>query len=181
MNKKFAMGVASVLLSTQVSAQNLDKSKVLIAYYSLSGNTKEIAQQIQKETNGDLFNIELKTPYPSNYDDQTKLAKEELKNGTLPPLKSKVENIDKYDIVFIGTPVWWGTASTPVRTFVSENNLTGKKVIPFITHGGGGEDKTITDLTTLCKGCDIEKNAYVTYGNNNRNLSSWVKGVIDKK
>ena len=181
MNKKFVIGLASMLLSTQVSAQNIDKSKILIAYYSLSGNTKEIAQQIQKETNGDLFSIELKTPYPSDYDEQTKKAKEELNNGTLPPLKSKVENIADYDIVFIGTPVWWGTASTPVRTFVSENDLTGKKVIPFITHGGGGKDKTVTDLTSLCKGCDVEQNSYVTYGRTGKNLSSWIKEVMSEK
>ena len=175
MRKTLITGIASVLLSTQVNA------KTLIAYYSLSGNTKEVAEGIQKETNGDLFEIELKTPYPTNYNEQTTLAKKQLNDGTLPPLKAKVEDINQYDTIFIGTPVWWGTASVPVRTFVSENDLSGKKIIPFITHGGGGQDRTISDLSKLCKDCDIEQNAYVVYGNSTKNLSKWVKEVMDKK
>lgn len=180
MKKKLIAGITSILLSMQVNAQNTN-NKILIAYYSLSGNTKAVAESIQKETNGDIFRIELQTPYPDDYDEQTKLAKKELNEGILPPLKDKVDNIDQYDTVFIGTPVWWGAASTPVRTFVSENDLSGKKIIPFITHGGGGQDKTITDLSSLCKNCEIEQNAYVIYGNSTKNLSKWIKEVITEK
>lgn len=124
--------------------------KVLVAYYSWGGNTREIAQQIQKSMGGDIFEIQPAKPYPTDYDAVVKQAKEEISADYRPVLKEKVGNIDQYDVVFVGTPNWWSTIAPPVATFLSENNLAGKTVVPFVTHGGGGQAKCFGDIAKLC-------------------------------
>lgn len=84
--------------------------KVLIAYFSWSGTTQRLAQEIQRVTGGDLFEIEPSTPYPTNYTECTQVALRERDNDERPAIKNPVENFDDYDVVFIGCPVWWHTA-----------------------------------------------------------------------
>lgn len=140
-----------------VAAQNIQREqpdtfkdkKVLVAYYSLSGNTKAIAQQIQDITRGDIFEIEPVTPYPNDYHATTDQAQKEIRAGYKPPLKNKVENITDYDVIFVGSPCWWSTIAPPVTTFLSETDLSGKTVIPFSTHGGSGLARNASDTAKL--------------------------------
>ncbi len=142
--KKLLLGaLIGTALTTTVEA------KPLVAYFTLTGNTENAAKIVAEETGADLYKIELVTPYPAEYKEQTELAKKELAEGTLPPIKPWPENIGEYDVVFVGSPVWWGTMSTPVRTFLASGVLKGKKVIPFVTHGGGGADNSFSD-TAQC-------------------------------
>ena len=120
--------------------------KVLIVYYSYSGNTKAIAEIIKEKTNADMFQIETFKEYPANYNDIVKLAKHEKENNINPELKKRIENISEYDLIYLGTPVWWYTMSNPVKTFILENDLSGKIIKPFCTHGGGGASSTFTDM-----------------------------------
>lgn len=158
-------------------AENMENKNVLVVYYSHSGNTESIANAIHEKVGGDIFKIELATPYTDNYNELVEQAKEDLKNGNLPELKNKVKNIEKYDVIFIGSPNWWGTVALPVMSFLKENNLSGKKIVPFITNGGGGKQNTIKDLIKLCNGCDVEENAFVTYGNSVSNLDNWLLNI----
>lgn len=177
MKNKFLIGLLSLVLSSQAIAKNANK-KTLVAYFSLSGNTKNVAEQIKSETGGDIYQIELVTPYPSEYRAQTDLAKKQLNEGTLPPIKKSDIDFSQYDTIFIGTPVWWGHAATPVHTFISENNFKNKKVVPFITHGGSGEANVVDDIKKLCSECIVKENAYVIYGGSNTdNLSDWLKKI----
>lgn len=112
--------------------------KVLIAYYSWSGNTRVAAEQIRKITGGTLFEIKTAKPYPAEYDACVEQAKKECRSGFCPELASKAGDLAKYDVIFLGTPNWWSTMAPPVRTFLTTENLSGKTVIPFVTHGGGG-------------------------------------------
>ncbi|MDR1493465.1 MAG: NAD(P)H-dependent oxidoreductase [Planctomycetaceae bacterium] len=121
----------------------------LIAYYSHSGNTRTIADLIQNMTGGDLFEILPKQPYPENYNKCTEQAKREINSGYKPELQKSVPNIETYDIVFIGSPNWWGTIAPPVATFLSGCDLSGKIVIPFCTHGGGGQGRCFADVAKL--------------------------------
>lgn len=125
------------------------KNNILIVFYSYSGNTREIAKEIQKQTNADVFEIQTVEPYPEDYNSVVELAKKEKNNNFKPALKNKVENLQKYDIICMGTPVWWYTMAPPVKTFIDENNLEGKIILPFCTHGGGGESSTFTDMQKL--------------------------------
>ena len=123
--------------------------KVLVTYFSRSGNTREMAQQIQKVMGGDIFEIQIVTPYPFEYNAVTKQAKQELESGFKPPIKEKVANIKEYDVVFVGSPNWWNTIAPPVMTFLSEHDLSGTTVVPFITHQGSGMGRSAADITKL--------------------------------
>ena len=124
--------------------------KILVAYFSYSGNTREIANQIHNIAGGDIFEIQTVKPYPADYDAVVKQARQELASGYKPALKTKVDNIKSYDLVFIGYPNWCGTVPAPVKTFLSEYDLSGKTVVPFCTHGGGGPGRGVMDISKLC-------------------------------
>lgn len=127
-----------------------EPSKVLIAYYSWGGNTKYAAAQIQKATGGTLFEIKPVKPYPSGYRECTVQAKKEIQEGVRPELAARVEDMGKYDVIFIGSPNWWSTIAPPVASFLASHDLSGKTVIPFVTHGGGGMARCGDEVRKLC-------------------------------
>lgn len=150
-------------------------SKVLIAYYSWSGNTQKVAEAIAEKTGGTLFRIETVEAYPTDYHATTEQAKKEINDGYRPKLKDKVADISQYDTIFIGSPNWWGTIAPAVSTFLASYDLSGKKVIPFITHGSGGIQNTVKDLTTQCKGCIVTEDPWVGFSSRTLGISSWLK------
>ncbi len=125
-------------------------TRILLAYFSHSGNTREIANQIHKSVGGDMFEIQAVKPYPNDYDAVVKQAKQELDSGYTPALKTRIENIKSYDLVFIGYPNWWGTIPAPVRTFLSEYDFSGKTIVPFCTYEGSRLGRSVTDVSKLC-------------------------------
>ena len=122
--------------------------KMLIVYYSWSGNTREFARKIAAALGVEAFELEPKTPYTRNYGAVVEQAKRELNAMYKPPLK-KLPDISDCGILFLGTPNWWGTMSSPVRTFVSEADLSGKVIAPFITHKGSRWGNYLTDLKKM--------------------------------
>ena len=92
-------------------------NKILVTYFSWSGNTQYVAEQIAKQTGGTLFRIEPVKPYPTEYTPCTEVAKKEKEDNARPAIKNKVENWDSYDTIFIGCPVWWWTAPMIINTF----------------------------------------------------------------
>ena len=125
-------------------------NKILVVYFSHSGNTREIANQIHKSVGGDIFEIQAVKPYPYDYDAVVQQAKQELDSGYIPALKTIFENIKSYDLVFIGYPNWCSTVPAPVRTFLSEYDFSGKTIVPFCTHEGSGLGRSATDISKLC-------------------------------
>ena len=113
-------------------------NKILVAYFSWSGNTQYVAEQIAKQTGGTLFRIEpvkpYVKPYPTEYTPCTEVAKKEKEDNARPAIKNKVEDWDSYDTVFIGCPVWWWTAPMIINTFTESYDFKGKTVIPFCTY-----------------------------------------------
>lgn len=155
----------------------LSNPKVLVAYYSWSGNTKEVANAIHEQVGGDLFEIQTVEAYPSEYSETTAQAKKEINEGFRPKLKGSVDNMAQYDVVFIGSPNWWGTIAPAVSSFIEAYDLNGKTVIPFITHGGGGEQNTIRDMTAQCKGCKVKSDGWVGYGSRTLGVSGWLEDM----
>ena len=153
------------------------KPKILIAYYSYSGNTRAVAEAIRQETGGVLFEIKSNHAYPESYRDMTKQAQEEIKAGFRPVLTGQVDNMGQYDVVFIGSPNWWGTITPHISSFLAQYDLNGKTVVPFITHGGGGVQNTVRDLSVQCKGCKVSEKAWVGYGNETEGVRDWIKAV----
>mgnify|MGYP001772922647 CR=1 FL=1 len=154
-------------------------AKILIVYYSWSGNTRRVAQVIQGYVGGDLVELIPEQPYPTSYQETVRQAKREIQSGYLPPLKTKVENIEQYDIVFIGSPNWWGTIAPPVTSFLSSHSLSGKTIAPFITHGGGGRGRSIEEIKRLCPNSKILPE-FVVYGSGGRDLQQKVQSWLQK-
>lgn len=127
-----------------------DTNKTLIVYLTRTGNTKAIAEIIQKHIGGELIAIELETPYPKNYQETVQQVSKENETGYLPPLKTKIENIEKYDVVFVGFPTWGMQMPPPMKSFLHQYNLSGKTVIPFNTNAGYGVGNSFETVKELC-------------------------------
>lgn len=159
------------------TAMAQDAPKILVAYYSWSGNTKKVAENIHQKVGGDIFEIQTVQTYPEKYRATTTQAKKEINEGYRPELKTAVDNIDQYDVVFLGSPNWWGTIAPAVSTFLANYNLSGKTIVPFITHGGGGEQNTVKDLTAQCNGCVIVSEPWVGYSSRTIGITDWLEDL----
>lgn len=128
------------------------------------GNSARIAEWIQEQIGGDLFSIQVNDSYPSDYDECMDRAADEKAEDTRPVLKSQVENISQYDTVFIGYPNWWYTCPMAIHSFIEENNLSGKKIVLFCTHGTGGLASSVEDIKeSLPENCEVEENVLGVY------------------
>lgn len=123
---------------TRGHAAQAPSGKTLVAYFSRSGNTSVIAGQISRSLGADLFEIEPKNPYPADYFETVEKAKQERDNGVEPPLMATVPEIVAYETVFLCFPIWGETAPPVIRSFLSTHDLSGKTLVPVITHGGYG-------------------------------------------
>ncbi len=146
----------------------MDK-KILIAYYSRTGNTRGLAEIIKAKVGGDLFEVDTVGKYPDNYHDTTEVADKEIKAGIKPAIKAN-RDVSNYDIIFIGTPAWWGKMAPALNTFIDKNNFEGKIVVPFITHGGGGAYTIDKDMANLTKAKTLK--SFAIYGP----CEEWVTG-----
>ncbi len=140
------------------------KDKSLIVYYSHSGNTSKIAEIIHKKVDGDISRIEPINPYPRDYNRVVDQAKKEIKSGYIPDLQLHIDDINSYNKIFIGSPNWWNTIAPPVKSFLLQYDLSGKVVIPFCTHGGGGQGCIFSDIAKKCNNSTIKK-GFAIYGN----------------
>ena len=125
----------------------VDVDAITSASVLVPGNAARLAGWIQREVGGDLHSIIVEEPYSSDYDECLDRAADEKADNARPALTSHVDNMEEYDIVFLGFPNWWYTLPMPVLTFVDEYDWSGKTVVPFVTHGTGGLSSTIRDLT----------------------------------
>lgn len=195
--KGLALVVAGLLMSLSCSVNGATKekevmekkAKVLIVFFSHAGenygvgninvgNTKLVADEIQKVTGGDEFEIVAEKNYDLPYDALVNLAKEETEKGEKPSFKGEVKNIDDYDTVFIGGPIWWGTYPRVMFTFFDKYDLNGKTIIPFSTHEGSGLGSVVEDLKTLYPNATF-KEAFSIYGTETRKdlskVDKWLK------
>ncbi len=113
-------------------------SRTLVAYFSRSGNTRVIAGLILRELGADLFEIRPASPYPEDYLATVEQARRERDSGFEPALETKVSNMAVYDTVYLGFPIWGETTPPVIRSFLKAHDLSGKTLIPFVTHGGYG-------------------------------------------
>lgn len=123
-----------------------DPGSVLIAYFSWSGNTEQVAQIIRGETGGDLFEIAPAIPYTDDYNELLDIAQQEQADSARPELAGQVEDWDQYDTVFVGYPNWWNDAPMAVYTFLESYDWSGKTLVPFNTSASGGFGRSLSGL-----------------------------------
>lgn len=133
-------------------------SKSLVVYFSWSGNTENVAKSIQSQTDSDIFEIVPATPYSDDYDTVVDLAQEEQRNNARPAISGNIENIEQYDVIYVGFPNWWGDMPMILYTFFDTYDLSGKTVALFCTSGGSGLSNTVNEVKSH------EPNATITEG-----------------
>ena len=139
------------------------------------GNTEIVAEYIKEITNADLFKVERKVPYAKDYQTCCDETKEEQINNERPELINYLESIDDYDVIYIGSPIYWGTMPQPMFTQLEKLNFEGKIVKPFTTHEGSGLGNVVSDLKKICVRADI-KDALAIKGTNAKNS----KEIVEK-
>ena len=142
-------GLTSAATPEAVQAQEASGSRTLVAYLSRTGNTRVIAGALHRRYQADLFEIRQAVPYPEDYEETVERARLERDAEATPELAERVSGMQEYETVFLGFPIWGGALPAPARTFLTTHDLSGKTLVPFITHGGygaGSAPQTVTEL-----------------------------------
>lgn len=156
--------------------------KVLTAFYSHTGNTRTVAGYIHALAGGDIVRIEPANPYPADYGATSRRVKKERASGSGTPLTTKVDHMDAYDVLCIGSPCWFDTIAVPVATFLSGYDFSGKVVALFMTHGGSGLGEAMTDVRKLCPGAKIAqgfaiRGDAVDAAASREDVARWLRGL----
>lgn len=144
-----APGAGSVSGTGAQHNGNSESEKILIAYFSWGGNTKGVAEEIQRQTGADLFEITLVNPYSSDYNTVLDEAQRDQNAQARPELASHIDNMDEYDTIMIGYPNWWASIPMPIASFLEEYDFSGKTILPFCSHGGGRFGQSLTAIAKL--------------------------------
>ena len=146
------------------------------------GNVQQLAGWVQEETGGDLFPIQVTEPYSSDWDECLDRANQELRDDARPELEESVENLSDYDTVFLGYPNWWYGVPMPLLTFLEENDLSGKQVYLFCSHGTGGLAGSVEIITEAAPDAEISDNIFDCYeedaSSSREEIQSWVSEVL---
>ena len=156
-------------------------SKKLVAYFSASGITKAVAERLAKASDADLFEIKPTVPYTSadlDWTNKKSRSSVEMSNqNSRPEIAEQLSNMEDYDTVFIGFPIWWYVAPTIINTFVESYNLSGKTIIPFATSGGSSMGKTVEVLKSLCPTANWKKGKMLNRVSD-AELKKWIDDIL---
>ena len=154
-----SLGCLSLLTATPtfLTQALAAEQKPLILYFSRSGNTRKVAQMIQTKVQGDILEIKPLKPYPEEYHACTEYAKKEQQAKARPKISTDLSSLEKYQVIFLGYPNWWGTMPMFYFTMLEAHPLNGKTIVPFCTHGGSQFGDSLKDLKRLCPKAKIVK------------------------
>lgn len=156
-------------------------SRKLVAYFSASGVTAKLAESLSEAIGADLYEIEPKIPYTKAdldwTDKQSRSTIEMNDPSSRPAIKGERDNMDDYDTVFVGFPIWWYVAPTIINTFLESYDLTGKTIIPFATSGGSGMGKTNEKLQLSCPGARLLEGKVLKANTSKADLAAWVQSL----
>ena len=139
------------------SAQRQPATKILVAFFSHTNNTRLVAEDIRRHVDGDIFEITPRNPYPGDHQQTVNIARNERDRNLRPVLAATIpaETMLQYDVIFIGYPNWWMTMPMIIRTFLEQHDLSGKTIVPFCTHEGSGLSNTVTELRDLLPNANV--------------------------
>lgn len=156
-------------------------NRTLVAYFSASGVTAKLAENLAEAIGADIFEIEPEVPYTkADLDWTNKQSRSSLEMNDLssrPAIRESRDNMDDYDTIFVGFPIWWYIAPTIINTFLESYNLSGKTIIPFATSGGSGMGKTNEKLLPSCKGAKLIEGKVLSSTASKTELSDWVDSL----
>lgn len=156
-------------------------SKKLVAYFSASGVTARLAKTLASAVGADLYEIKAQQPYTSaDLDWRNKNSRSSIEmndKAFRPAVANKVENIEQYDVIYVGFPIWWYVAPTIINTFLESYDLSGKTVIPFATSSGSGMGNTNAELAASCKGAVLKNGKRFPASVTENELTAWSKAV----
>lgn len=175
----------SVLLAGVTRAAAKLSGKVLVVYFSWSGVTREVANHIHHLNGGDIGEIRTVTPYPIEYQATLDQAKREQEARSRPAVAIANSNIDSYDVIIVGYPIWYGTLPMALFSFFDAHNFNGKTILPFCTHEGSHLGRSVTDIKTLCPEATVldglalrgGKVANVTTRTARNEIATWLRNV----
>lgn len=157
-------------------------SKVLVAYFSASGVTAKAAEKLSKAAGAELFEIvpeQVYTKADLNWQDKNSRSSVEMNDrSSRPAIKSKVKNMEQYDVVFVGFPVWWYREPSIIDTFMESYDFSGKTVVPFCTSGGSGLGSTSSNLQALAKGAKVIEGKRLSFMAIEGSLKKWVEEIV---
>ena len=165
-------------VTAQETNTGTNGGKVLIAFFSWSGNTRGIATEIQRQTGADLFEITLTEPYSSDYNTVQMEAQRDQHDQARPEIAEHIDNMDDYDVILLGYPNWWASIPMPIASFLEEYDFSGKQIIPFCSHGGGRFGQSLTAIAKLAPGADIGEGLSVHYSGGSSlsdDVSTWLE------
>ena len=152
---------------TPVESEDDSGKKILIAYFSATNNTEGIANHLNEILDADLYEIVPETPYTSddlNYNDRSSRSSQEMNDpDARPAISGSVDNMEQYDVIFLGYPNWWASIPMPVASFLEEYDFSGKTIIPFCSHGGGRFGQSLTAITKLVPDAVLGEGLAVSY------------------
>ena len=184
-----AVAVIAILMRTMSgSSTGIDNSpesevhgdsRVLVAYFSWSGNGQQMARWIAEETRGEVFRIVPSESYGEDFNTCADRAKDELDNGIRPELSEHIDadTMAQYDVIFLGYPIWWGQAPKIISTFLESYNLSGKTIVPFCTSGSSGIGSSATNLHALTSGATWMDGQRFSGGASRSTVEDWVDGL----
>lgn len=156
-------------------------SKILVAYFSASGVTAKVAEKLSKAIDADLYEIEPAEPYTKadlNWMDKKSRSTVEMNDrSSRPAIATKVDDMDQYDTVFVGFPIWWYREPSIIDTFMESYDFTGKKIVPFATSGGSGLGDSYKTMQALAPGAKVINGEKFTVSISEEKLKEWAKGI----
>jgi flavodoxin len=174
-----ALLTVSLSACSQSSKKENKEMKTLVAYFSASGTTKEVAQQLAEVAGADLHEIKPEQPYTDADLDwrnkQSRSSVEMQDKNSRPAITAKLQNMQDYDVVYVGFPIWWYTCPTIINTFMEAYDFSGKTVIPFATSGGSSIKKACADLKAAYPNLNWKEGKLLNHASKN-NLKKWVEG-----
>lgn len=157
-----------------------DAGKTLIVYFSWGENTKTVANHIHDLIGGDIVEVETVIPYPDTYEEVTQIALGELESDYRPELKTKIEKMNEYDTLIVGTPIWGSHLTPAMKSFLASYNLSGKSIASFCTHGGSGIAQSINDIRSVSSNSTI-LGSLAVYGsqaeNSRSDIEQWLRKI----
>lgn len=166
-----------VVMTQTTATQAADTEGIgnqLIVYFSRTGTTERAAQRIQDLTGAALLELEVADPYPSSYQATITRADREIDNNERPAVTTAVTNMDQYDTIFIGYPIWHGTVPRPILTFLESYDFSGKTIIPFATSGGSGISASVREIRQSCSNATVQDGRLL---NDTSVIDSWISGL----